>query len=89
MKTYETLVITEKAPGVWALQLNRPESLNALSMQMLEELADAAGMLYDLPEVRALIIIGAGNHFMAGGISVIFTVRWRSPPKPAKRNTAR
>ncbi|BBD77265.1 enoyl-CoA hydratase/isomerase family protein [Hydrogenophilus thermoluteolus] len=67
MKTYETLVITEKAPGVWALQLNRPESLNALSMQMLEELADAAGMLYDLPEVRALIIIGAGDHFMAGG----------------------
>lgn len=67
MNDYQTLLVSEKSPGIWELRLNRPETLNALSMQMLEELAHAAGTLYDNPQVRALIVVGAGDHFMAGG----------------------
>jgi len=67
MKSYQTLLNETRPDGVWTIRLNRPESLNALSMTMLEELALVAGALAERTDVRALIVTGAGEHFMAGG----------------------
>lgn len=48
------------------ITLDRPEVLNALSLQLLEELADVLVGPAAAPEVRAVLITGAGRAFCAG-----------------------
>jgi 2-(1,2-epoxy-1,2-dihydrophenyl)acetyl-CoA isomerase len=52
--------------GVAVLTLNRPNSLNALSVAMMDELPDVLSGLASDPEVRCLIVTGAGRGFCAG-----------------------
>jgi len=62
---FETLQVA--ADGrLGTLTLNRPERLNALSVQTLEEIARAARWFDEQPEVRAVIVGGAGRSFSAG-----------------------
>jgi 2-(1,2-epoxy-1,2-dihydrophenyl)acetyl-CoA isomerase len=49
------------------LTLNRPDSINAMSPQMIYELTLIAPWLADSAPLRALIVTGAGNGFCAGG----------------------
>jgi len=53
--------------GVATLTLNRPDKHNALSAAMIGELTQAAAMLAADPEVRAVVLTGAGASFCAGG----------------------
>ena len=53
-------------PGVALLTLQRPESLNALSFALLDELAAALESLDGDPTCRAIVITGAGRAFAAG-----------------------
>jgi 2-(1,2-epoxy-1,2-dihydrophenyl)acetyl-CoA isomerase len=62
----ETLEIEIDGP-VGTLSLNRPDSLNAMSPQMLAELPIAASWLADRAPIRALIVTGAGRAFCSGG----------------------
>ena len=62
----ETLQI-EIDGEIGTLLLNRPDSLYAMSPEMIEELAVAFGWLADMAPVRALIITGAARAFSAGG----------------------
>lgn len=55
------------ADGVATLTLNRPESLNALNLELIAALRDATARVEHDPAVRAVVIRGAGEHFMAGG----------------------
>src|SRR5215470_16009312 len=48
------------------LTLNRPDRLNAMSLIMLRELVDAAKWFDTQPEIRVVIIGGAGRAFSAG-----------------------
>lgn len=60
-------VIEEEAhDGVAWLTLNRPQALNALSAQMLDELDALMTRLAAEPEVRVLVITGSGRAFCAG-----------------------
>jgi len=52
---------------VGTLTLNRPEALNAMSPEMIAELAEAFAWLADLAPFRALIVTGAERAFCAGG----------------------
>jgi 2-(1,2-epoxy-1,2-dihydrophenyl)acetyl-CoA isomerase len=52
---------------IGTMTLNRPDSLNAMSPEMIGELVEAFAWLADLAPLRALIITGAGNAFSAGG----------------------
>ncbi|HEY6353011.1 MAG TPA: enoyl-CoA hydratase [Burkholderiaceae bacterium] len=52
--------------GVAVVTLNRPQSMNALSRQLLDELAHAVDELAADPGVRVLILTGAGRAFCAG-----------------------
>ncbi len=58
------LNITE---GIATLTLNRPEVLNAINAEMKEALLDATTLVEFDEGVRAVVIKGAGAHFMAGG----------------------
>jgi 2-(1,2-epoxy-1,2-dihydrophenyl)acetyl-CoA isomerase len=62
----ETLQIEIDGP-VGTMTLNRPDSLNAMSPQMLAELPIAASWLADRAPIRALIVTGAGRAFCSGG----------------------
>ena len=64
---YETISIETDGRGVATLRLERPEKHNAMSAQMLTDLADAAGQLAADDAVRAVVLTGAGKSFCAGG----------------------
>ncbi len=49
------------------LTLNRPESFNAMSPEMIGELTVAFAWLADQAPARALIVTGAGQAFSSGG----------------------
>lgn len=65
MKTYSTL-LQNQTGAVRTITTNRPEVLNAQSRVLLEELDDAFLRAADDPEVRVIILAGAGKHFSAG-----------------------
>ena len=52
---------------IGTLTLERPESLNAMSPEMIGELVLASGWLADRATLRALIVTGSGRAFSAGG----------------------
>jgi enoyl-CoA hydratase/carnithine racemase len=53
---------------IGTLTLDRPDSLNAMSPEMIFELGVAAGWLADSAPLRALVVTGAGDRaFSAGG----------------------
>ncbi len=60
-------VIYEVSEQVATLTLNRPESLNALNLAMIEDLRKSSARAAFDPGVRAVVVRGSGEHFMAGG----------------------
>ena len=60
-------VLYELDAGVATLTLNRPQSLNALDPAMVDALLAASSRAAGDPQVRAVIVRGAGEYFMAGG----------------------
>ncbi len=61
------MIDLEKSGGIWTATLNRPEKANALTEDMLAQLADIAEEAATVPQdARALILTGAGTVFSAG-----------------------
>jgi len=54
------------AGRILTLTLNRPEQLNALSIEMVEELVHAFGTASEDDAVGAIVVTGAGRAFCAG-----------------------
>ena len=63
------------------LTLNRPKSLNALNLDMIEALRVTSARAENDPQVRAVLITGAGEHFMAGGDLKWFREQLALPPQ--------
>jgi enoyl-CoA hydratase len=59
------LLIDDAGP-VRVLTMNRPDRRNALNMKLSEALLDALAAAEAAPEVRALVLTGAGPAFCAG-----------------------
>ncbi len=59
-------VTVEEEEGLATLTMNRPEKRNALSTAMMRELLEAFTGLGRRPEIRAIILAGAGPAFSAG-----------------------
>ncbi|MEY4429915.1 MAG: hypothetical protein RLZZ182_2604 [Pseudomonadota bacterium] len=66
MTAYNTLRYDVDADGVLLLTLNRPEQLNAFTVEMANELVDAFTRASDDDAVRAIVVTGAGKAFCAG-----------------------
>lgn len=62
---YETLKVTVE-DGVATVLMNRPELLNAFNSTMRRELLRIPDELRDDPEVRVVILTGAGRGFSSG-----------------------
>ena len=77
---FETLLIDQDKRGVVSLTLNRPEKRNALSARMIDELTSFTSSL--TPDIRAVVIQGAGELFCAGG-----DLEWMNAQISADRQT--
>lgn len=56
----------EVEKGIALVTLRRPEALNALSQDLLRELAEVAEVIAQDPEARVAIFTGEGKAFAAG-----------------------
>jgi len=65
-------LIVEKNGPIATLTMNRPESRNALSIQMREKLFDAMVDIETDDNIRCVVVTGTGDHFMAGGDVISF-----------------
>jgi enoyl-CoA hydratase/carnithine racemase len=54
------------ADGILTLTLNRPEQLNAFTVQMADDLEHAFRRVNDADDVRAVVVTGEGRAFCAG-----------------------
>jgi 2-(1,2-epoxy-1,2-dihydrophenyl)acetyl-CoA isomerase len=61
-----SVLLSELKDGVLTLTLNRPEAINAFNTAMLQGLAQAMRDAAENPEVRAVLIRGAGRGFCSG-----------------------
>lgn len=60
------LVENQVRPGVSLIRLNRPRELNALCLELMEELVQAFKHLDNDPETRCIVITGNERAFAAG-----------------------
>jgi enoyl-CoA hydratase len=68
MNESHQLVLIEKRGPIGLLTINRPKTLNALNVETLLALENALTELENDPEVRAIVLTGAGDRaFVAGG----------------------
>ena len=59
-------ILYEKRAAIGYLTLNRPERLNALNGQLLTEFREVMEVIEADPDIRAVILTGAGRAFSAG-----------------------
>lgn len=63
---FETLVVSERAPGVAQVTMARPAVFNAFDEAMIGELDAAFARLEADDKVRVIVLAGEGKHFSAG-----------------------
>ena len=64
--SYETLIVEPPKDGVTLIRLNRPQALNALNAQLLDELCQALDAAEADAGVRCLVLTGSDRAFAAG-----------------------
>jgi enoyl-CoA hydratase/carnithine racemase len=65
MKNYRT-ILSEKDAPVGIITFNRPEKLNAISLEMKKELIEVLSEMEVDDDIRVVILTGAGRSFSAG-----------------------
>lgn len=80
------VIIYEKSDNVAQITLNRPKALNAYNIRMRDELFEVLGAIRDDPEVRAVILKGAGEKAFCAGADLS---EFLSAPPPVFARIAR
>lgn len=70
--SYKAINLELKDNGVWVLTIQRPEALNALNAQVLNDMADALRQIGEMnfENTRALIITGSGEKAFVAGADI-------------------
>jgi isohexenylglutaconyl-CoA hydratase len=76
-------ILLRRDSRVLHVTLNRPESRNALSREMVRDLARVADLLEQDRETSAVVVRGASGTFCAGGDIKGFMASFKSPPPRA------
>ena len=61
-----TTVLSERSGGVRTITLNRPERLNAMNRQLIDDVAAAFNDAHQDAATKAIVLTGAGRAFCAG-----------------------
>lgn len=64
--TEQLLITTIDQRGVARLTMNRPELRNAFNEEVINQICDTMGRLGNDPNVRVIVLTGAGKAFSAG-----------------------
>jgi len=72
-------LIYEKAEGLAWVTLNRPDRLNALNVQMRDDLHEVVSAIRDDPDVQVVIFRGAGERAFCAGADL---TEFGSAPSP-------
>ena len=81
--TPEPILLREDRGAVCVLTLNRPDTLNALSNDLIAALMQALDSIELDPSARAIVITGAGRAFSAGADIAAFQRHMRAGPAEA------
>ena len=85
---YQDIIYTVE-DHIATITLNRPEGLNALTETMIKEWVDAIETARSDPEVRVLVVTGAGRGFCSGMDVRRAAARGEAPPIYTRRNHMR
>ncbi len=65
MKAYKTILVEKQGPA-GIITFNRPEKLNAMNLEMKNEISDALSEMEVDDDIKAVILTGAGRAFSSG-----------------------
>src|SRR5215813_7564759 len=65
-------ILTNSQGAVFEIVLNRPQSLNALNREMMQDLSSVLDKVASDTSIRCVLLKGAGASFMAGGDVKLF-----------------
>ena len=85
MAEFET-IIYEKQGGAVYITLNRPKALNAYNVRMRDELYEVLGAIKDDPEIKVVILKGAGEKAFCAGADL---TEFLTAPAPVFAREAR
>jgi methylglutaconyl-CoA hydratase len=84
----KTPVLINDEVAVRVLTLNDPDRANPLSTELVLALTDALRSAADSPEVRAVVLAGAGRHFSAGAdLTALQRLATGSDPEGLRRDS--
>ncbi len=66
MVEYETIKVQEREDGISIITFNRPNRLNAINFQLVEDLQDYLNTLENNLGIRVVILTGEGRAFCSG-----------------------
>ncbi|OSZ82787.1 enoyl-CoA hydratase [Chitinophagaceae bacterium IBVUCB1] len=66
---YQTL-LTDLQDGTLVVTINRPDKLNALNKDVIEELGKVADEIYNNPDIKSAILTGAGEKAFVAGADI-------------------
>ncbi|MGE7271941.1 enoyl-CoA hydratase/isomerase family protein [Brevibacillus panacihumi] len=76
MEDQEKQILVDKRDGVWTITLNRPQVLNALTVEMFGLLRDVIVEASEEEEARFIVLKGAGGNFCSGAdLSVLGSLK--------------
>jgi len=88
MEAVAKKIITRREGGVATLVFNNPEKRNALSLEMWEGMAEALEAFDADPEVRAVVLRGAGGRAFISGADISQFEERRSTEEKAAQYSA-
>jgi enoyl-CoA hydratase len=65
-----TTILTNLEAGMMLITINRPEKMNALNRDVIDEIGRAMDEAYSDPEIRCVIITGAGEKAFVAGADI-------------------
>ena len=65
-----TTLLTELEKGTLVITINRPDKMNALNKDVIDELGKAMDEVYSNQEIKAVIITGAGEKAFVAGADI-------------------
>ena len=78
----EAALLTERRDHIFIVTLNRPDKKNAVNAEVLCRLNDAWHELDEDPDLRVVILTGAGENFCSGmDLSVVKKLTSGAPPE--------
>jgi crotonobetainyl-CoA hydratase len=81
----EPAALVDRRGNVVVITINRPEARNAVNSAVSIAVGDALAQANDDPEVRAVVITGAGDKSFCAGADLKAIARREEPVSPGAR----